>query len=244
MKTYTAGLVVSLCVANTSAAAPAWDPYRETVDDMIARVCRNAVTTPDGGECMSTAYRLVDQELNRVYKVVTTHLKDLADGGESAQLKALKEAQRNWIKHRDGERRLQEAAFEGGTIAGEEGLRRAIEVTVDRIDDLAMRAPYALAKQVTAQQLEGRWVDPADAKHWYQFKAKTTESGEYACAGPSGSRSGTIKKTDSDWEFSASGCDESSLESILIGWTDHGAALRARFVHDGPSITARLIKQK
>lgn len=244
MKNVLTILTFGLAVTGNALAAPSWDPYRESVSDMIGRVCRGAVTTPDGGACMSTAYDLVDLELNRVYKAVMSALKAYGDGAETSGMKALEEAQRSWIKYRDGERRLREASFEGGSIAGEEGLARAIEVTMDRIDDLQMLAAYDLAKQVTAQQLEGRWVDPADARHWYEFSAKTVESGEYKCAGPSGPHVGAIKKTGSGWEFSASGCDEFSSESIVIGWLDHGATLRARFVHDGPRVTVRLAKQR
>lgn len=244
MKMVLVPVVSVLALAPTVAAAPSWDPYRETVTELSERLCQDSVATPDRGACMSSVFQLVDQELNRVYKLVTTHLTQPPPTGPNPELTALRDAQRQWIKHRDAERRLREESFSGGSLAAEEGLVRAIEVTMARIDDLAMIAPYVLARQHTARQLDGRWVDPTDENHWYRFVAKTSDAGDYSCRGPSGSSFGTFRREDGNWSFSEAGCDDRTAESILIGWIEDGGAHRMRFVHDGPSVTAHFVRQK
>jgi uncharacterized protein YecT (DUF1311 family) len=246
MKTILVSLFIMLpSIAN---AASKWDMYGEGAGNYSTRVCNDG-NTIEINECLADVLAQADTELNRVYKIAMAQLRQEAGSNsppvtESTQMKSLKAAQRTWVKLRDADRGLAEAGFEGGSIATSAGLSRAIAVTMDRVSVLQMIAQYSFTKEAKLAHLLGRWVDPVNELHWYRFSSNNGKVGEYECKGPSGSHKGQFTNNAGSWEFSGGGCDSRNSESILFTWLSGGDLPAIKFVHDGGSVTALLVRQQ
>lgn len=76
-----------------------------------AQECANATTQGDMNQCAAQENKAADNELNSLYKQITTRLKD---NPEAKQL--LVKAQRTWIGFRDAECNFSASGVEGGSV--------------------------------------------------------------------------------------------------------------------------------
>ena len=72
-------------------------------------VCKDAKTQREINECLASAYRDADEELNVFYSTLRKKF-------DSAALAKLQDAQRAWIKYRDTNCEAESALYEGGSI--------------------------------------------------------------------------------------------------------------------------------
>lgn len=73
--------------------------------------CANATTQGDMNQCAAQESKAADNELNSLYKQITTRLKD---NPEAKQM--LITAQRSWIGFRDAECSFSASGVEGGSV--------------------------------------------------------------------------------------------------------------------------------
>lgn len=77
--------------------------------EAIAEDCADAATQADMNACAAEQYRAADDELNRVYRVVTRSLPE-------ERVESIRAAQRNWIPFRDSKCESEAADVEGGSL--------------------------------------------------------------------------------------------------------------------------------
>lgn len=75
----------------------------------VPEVCKNAKTQREMNECLASAYRDADQELNALYASLRNKL-------EPGAIAKLQEAQRAWVKYRDTNCEAEAGLYEGGSI--------------------------------------------------------------------------------------------------------------------------------
>ncbi|MEN2397434.1 lysozyme inhibitor LprI family protein [Pseudomonas halotolerans] len=76
-----------------------------------ANDCANATTQGAMNQCAAQEHEAADNELNQLYKQITTRLKD---DPQAKQL--LVKAQRAWISFRDAECKFSASGVEGGSV--------------------------------------------------------------------------------------------------------------------------------
>jgi uncharacterized protein YecT (DUF1311 family) len=77
--------------------------------DTAKTVCKDAKTQREMNECLASAYRDADEELNVFYSTLRKKF-------DSEALVKLQDAQRAWIKYRDTNCEAESALYEGGSI--------------------------------------------------------------------------------------------------------------------------------
>ncbi len=128
-------LLFSLLILGVMNSASAATPI-DTIDADYSKCMDSAESTVGYNNCISSAYKAADAELNKVYKAIKSQYSTQKDADSKEIVKRLVASERAWIKFRDANCELAGIQMLGGTGEGPMVGGCLVSTTIDRVHEL------------------------------------------------------------------------------------------------------------
>jgi len=169
-KIVTAALGASLLVSTAALASEPYRAYRETVDQLSDRICKDASTTPDINACVSETVEAIDAELNRTYQKIMASF-DAKNANQAEEKELLKAEEKLWIALRDAESSTVYQSNIEGTIRGAAALGQKRDATHQRVLDLKRRYIHLFYGEIEQKDFVGKWRDLVKPQSIFELAA-------------------------------------------------------------------------
>lgn len=221
-----------LFLGSSYLSALEFNSSNDLVQELSDKLCKDAATTIAMNECNAEVLNYVDSELNRVYQVIMTDLKNDKNADE---ISALKSAQRAWVDFRDKDSSLIYQHWITGSIRTMNSINRKIDLTLERIYDLKSLYLHLFYIHLKAVDISGRWVDVTNPHFTLEFKSENNKNA-YKCQLKELNQEGSFTVDAGFIEFAGKNCEiGSSQRAYLTAFPKSGPdqSIELQFLADG-----------
>ena len=138
---------------------------RTSLEDIMEASLANANTTLDINNAYVQVLKIADDELNRVYRIITNGIDN------DQEKETLKIASRAWINFRDANANWVYTIWEEGSIRNAMAIHKKIDMTMERTRELKEEYRH-LFTGIKAEDLLGQWQLTNDCNEKYAFVKK------------------------------------------------------------------------